>query len=49
MDGGQIERINHHLMMADREREGRGSSPALAMIDAQSVSTAEQFPAGAAE
>ena len=36
-DGGHLERINHHLVMADRERAGREASPTLAIIDAQSV------------
>lgn len=36
-DGGHMERINHHLVMADREKAGRGASPTLAIIDAQSV------------
>ena len=36
-DGGHIERINHHLVMADREKAGREASPTVAIIDAQSV------------
>src|SRR5271165_7261159 len=36
-DGGHMERINHHLVMADREKAGREASPTLAIIDAQSV------------
>ena len=36
-DGGHMERINHHLVMADREKAGRDASPTLAIIDAQSV------------
>lgn len=36
-DGGHMDRINHHLVMADREKAGREASPTLAIIDAQSV------------
>ena len=36
-DGGHMERINHHLVMADREKAGRDASPTLGIIDAQSV------------
>ena len=36
-DGGHMERINHHLVMADREKAGREASPTLVIIDAQSV------------
>jgi putative transposase len=36
-DGGHMERINHHLVMMDREKAGRDPSPTLAIIDAQSV------------
>src|SRR3712207_2493035 len=36
-DGGHMERINHHLVMADLERAGREASPTLVIIDAQSV------------
>lgn len=36
-DGGHMERINHHLVMADREKAGREASPTLAIVDAQSV------------
>jgi putative transposase len=36
-DGGQLEQINHQLVMADREKAGREASPTLAIIDAQSV------------
>ena len=35
--GRHMERINHHLVMADRERAGREASPTLVIIDAQSV------------
>ena len=36
-DGAHMERINHHLVMADREKAGREASPTVAIIDAQSV------------
>ncbi len=36
-DGGHMERINHHLVITDREKDGREASPTLAIIDAQSV------------
>ena len=36
-DGGHLDRINHLLVMADREKAGREASPTLAIIDAQSV------------
>lgn len=36
-DGGHMERINHHLVMVDREKAGREASPTLAIVDAQSV------------
>ena len=32
-DDGRFERINHALVMADRERVGRGASPSAAIID----------------
>jgi putative transposase len=32
-----MERINHHLVMADREKAGREASPTLVIVDAQSV------------
>lgn len=38
---GLFETINHHLVMRDRERAGREASPSAAMIDSQSVKTAE--------
>ena len=44
-DDGRFERINHALVMADRERVGRDASPSAAIIDSQSVKTTE---AGAA-
>jgi transposase len=38
-DEGRFERINHALVMADRERVGRDASPSAAIIDSQSVKT----------
>jgi len=38
---GLFETINHHLVMADRERVGRAASPSAAVIDSQSVKTVE--------
>jgi len=35
-------RIHHMLVMADRERAGRGASPSAAVIDSQTVRTADQ-------
>ena len=40
-DDGRFERINHALVMADRERVGREASPSAAIIDSQSVKTTE--------
>ena len=40
-DDGQLEAINHALVMADRERVGRQASPSAAIIDSQSVKTTE--------
>jgi putative transposase len=40
-DQGVFETINHALVMADRERVGRGASPSAAIIDSQSVKTTE--------
>jgi putative transposase len=40
-DDGRFERINHALVMADRERVGRAASPLAAIIDSQSVKTTE--------
>jgi transposase len=40
-DDGTWERINHHLVMLDRERGGREASPTAAVIDSQSVRTTE--------
>ena len=36
-----FERINHALVMVDRERAGREASPSAAIIDSQSVKTTE--------
>lgn len=36
-----FETINHYLLMRDRERVGRQASPSAAVIDSQSVKTAE--------
>ena len=40
-DTGLFERMNHLLVMADRERVGREASPSAAVIDSQSVKTTE--------
>lgn len=40
-DSGVFEKINHPLVMADRERVGREASPSAAVIDSQSVKTTE--------
>jgi putative transposase len=40
-DDGTWETINHHLVMLDRERAGRAASPSAAILDSQSVKTAE--------
>ena len=32
------ERINHHLLILDREREGREASPPAAVIDSETAS-----------
>ena len=40
-DDGTWESLNHHLVMLDRERVGREASPSGAIIDSQSVKTAE--------
>jgi transposase len=40
-DDGRFERMNHALVMADRERVGRAASPSAAIIDSQSVKTTE--------
>lgn len=40
-DAGLLEVINHHLVMAARELEGREASPTAGVIDSQSVKTTE--------
>ena len=40
-DEGVFARINHRLIMMDRERVGREASPSAAVIDSQSVKTTE--------
>jgi len=40
-DGGLLRTINHHLVMAAREAEGRDASPTAGVIDSQSVKTTE--------
>ena len=40
-DDGLLAKINHSLVMADRERVGREASPSGAIIDSQSVKTTE--------
>ena len=40
-DDSTSERINHHLVMLDRERVGREASPTASVIDSQSVKTTE--------
>ena len=40
-DDGLLEKINHSLVMADRERVGREASPSGAIINSQSVKTTE--------
>ena len=39
---GVWERVHHTLVMADRERVGREASPSAAILDSQSVRTADQ-------
>lgn len=39
---GVWDRIHHTLVMADRERVGREASPSAAILDSQSVRTADQ-------
>lgn len=39
---GVWERVHHTLVMADRERCGRSASPSAAILDSQSVRTADQ-------
>ena len=40
-DNGLWQTINHHLVMAERERQGREASPSAGVIDSQSVKTTE--------
>ena len=40
-DDGCFERLNHALVMVDRERVGRDASPSAAIIDSQSAKTTE--------
>jgi transposase len=40
-DGGLLRTLNHHLVMAARELEGREASPTAGVIDSQSVKTTE--------
>lgn len=40
-DGSVFEKLNHALVMADRERVDRDASPSAAIIDSQSVKTTE--------
>jgi transposase len=40
-DACLFEKINHALVMVDRERIGRQASPSAAIIDSQSVKTTE--------
>ena len=40
-DSGLLKTINHHLVMAARELEGREASPTAGVIDSQSVKTTE--------
>ena len=39
---GVRSRVHHTLLMADRERVGRDASPTRAIIDSQSIRTADQ-------
>ena len=39
---GVWDRVHHDLVMADRERVGRQASPSAAILDSQSVKTADQ-------
>lgn len=39
---GVWERVQHHLVVRDRERAGRQASPSAAVLDSQSVRTADQ-------
>ncbi len=40
-DSGLLRTINHHLVMAGRELEGREASPSAGVIDSQSMKTTE--------
>ncbi len=40
-DSGLLRTMNHHLVMAARELEGREASPSAGVIDSQSVKTTE--------
>jgi hypothetical protein len=40
-EDGLFERINHGLVMADRERAGREAGPSAAILDSQGVKTTE--------
>jgi transposase len=40
-DRGVWQRLNHRLVMLDRERAGREASPSAAVIDSQSVKATE--------
>ena len=40
-DRGVWQSITHHLVMLDRERDGREASPSAAVIDSQSIKTTE--------
>lgn len=40
-NNGLLRKINHHLVMAARELEGREASPSAGVIDSQSVKTTE--------
>jgi putative transposase len=40
-DTGLFGRVNHLMVMLDREREGREASPTAAVVDSQSVKTSE--------
>lgn len=43
-DEGLFARISHGLVVADRERRGREACPSVAVVDSQSVKTAESRP-----
>jgi len=40
-DDGTWQTVNHHLLMPDRERVGREATPTAAVMDSQSVESAE--------